>query len=139
MLTVSAKLNLTGPTLIGYGLSLIPWMNSESHEELPAFTGIDDEASAKLHPETEISLRAASTEGKLLLIATEYFGGFGGQGAAIFQDGEIVHGPVWAEAEAINQALEALGVQATEDHDQFDLVHLGRHRHTTGWLSQTEK
>lgn len=137
MLTVRAKLHLPQPTTIGYGLSLIPWMNEESHQELPAF-GVGDDQSTRLHPETEASLSEASTEGKILLISTEYFGGLGGQGAAIFQDGEIVHGPLWAEAEVINRALEGLGVQQTEDDDQFDLVGLGRHRHTTGWLIQTE-
>ena len=134
MLIVRAKLNLPQPTNIGYGLSLIPWMNEENHQELPAFSVGDDEQSTRLDPETEASLREASNEGKILLISTEYFGGFGGQGAAIFQDGEIVHGPLWAEAEVINKALEGLGVQETEDDDQFDLVGLGTHRHTTGWL-----
>ena len=138
MLTVKAKLNLPQPITIGHGLSLIPWVHEESHEELPAFNVGDDEQGTRLDPGTEASLREASTEGKILLISTEYFGGFGGQGAVIFQDGEIVHGPLWAEAEVINKALERLGVQETEDDDQFDLVGLGRHRHTMGWLTQTE-
>ena len=138
MSILGARLDLSQPTNLGLGLSLIPWVNAETHEDLETFQVGGNPQSATLDADTERSLRDASIDGQILLVATVYFGGFGGQGAVVFQDGEIVHGPKWAEAETINEALELMGVQATDDKDQFDRVGLGRHRHTTGWLNKAE-
>ena len=136
---LGARLDLPRPTPLGFGLSLIPWLKAETHESLEPFQVGEKTRTVRLDPDTERSLHDASIDGQLLLIATAYFGGFGGQGAVMFQGGETVHGPNWADAETINEALELMGVQATDDKDQFDLLGLGRHRHTAGWLNQAER
>jgi len=68
---------------------------------------------------------------------TSYFGGRGGQGAAVFQDGEIVFGPQWADTGPINRALGLLGVEvAPPAQDEFEAIGLHRHRDTEGWIEQ---
>ena len=67
---------------------------------------------------------------------TEYHGGHGGQGAAVFQNGELTFGPQWDELGPINHALMLLGVQIEPPAiDEFDTVGLCRHRTTEDWLT----
>jgi hypothetical protein len=70
-------------------------------------------------------LRLASRVGAIAYIETEYHGGAGGQGAAVFQDGAVVGDPAWCEAGAINDALFKIGVaHGTEAIDAFEAVGL---------------
>jgi hypothetical protein len=72
-------------------------------------------------------------------IETDYFGGEGGQGAALFCDGKTTFGPLFGEEEHINSVLKLLGVKvAANEFDEFAAVDLGRHRSTEGWLSGKE-
>lgn len=80
-------------------------------------------------------LLAASVDGSLMYFETEYFGGAGSQGAAVFQSGAIAYGPKAAEVGPINEALALLGVRtSTSGVDAFQSVGLGRHRWTADWL-----
>lgn len=80
-------------------------------------------------------LLAASMDGGLLYFETEYFGGTGSQGAAVFRGGEIAYGPKVAEFGPINEALELLGVRSSSSEvDAFQTVGLDRHRWTADWL-----
>ena len=80
-------------------------------------------------------LSDASSEGPVLYFETEYFGGIGSQGAAVFNSGAIAFGPKSSEGGAINDALAFLGVQvAPGSFDAFESVGLHRHRHTEDWL-----
>jgi hypothetical protein len=82
-------------------------------------------------------LRRSSRNGPLIYFETEYSGGSGGQGAALFQDGEIIFGPQWAEIGPINRALKLLGISVWPPaHDEFETVGLHRHRGAEGWLSR---
>lgn len=67
---------------------------------------------------------------------TEYHGGHGGQGAAVFLNGDLIFGPQWDEFGPINHALMLLGVKIEPPAmDEFDTVGLYRHRSTEDWLS----
>jgi hypothetical protein len=85
----------------------------------------------------------------VVYVETEYFGGRGAQAAAVWQNGEIVFGPLLSKNieegqpgvfatslsdEAINQALRSIGVVVTDDRDEFDTVGLGQYRSNDGWL-----
>ncbi|WP_196884895.1 hypothetical protein [Aureivirga sp. CE67] len=61
---------------------------------------------------------------KFALIQTDYFGGFGEQYAAYFENGEKVLHNV-----TINEALKELGVRRSEELDEFDTINLGEYRH----------
>lgn len=67
-------------------------------------------------------------------VETEYFGGVGNQGAAVWREGKIILGPFRAEYGPINEALRLLGVRRTEAEDEFDVAGLGRYRTNEHWL-----
>lgn len=56
-------------------------------------------------------LRELSRLGPLAYIETEYFGGVGGQGAAVYSGGEVIMEPEWQESRSINRALGRIGVR----------------------------
>ena len=62
-------------------------------------------------------------------IETEYFGGFGEQRARVKEGREVL----LAKGQ-INDALRLLGVVATPDKDEFDVVGLGRWRDNEDWV-----
>jgi len=77
-------------------------------------------------------------------VEAEYFGGIGSQFAAVWHGAALVLGPLMlAEDEPrpdagwspISQALRHLGVSADGHYDEFDAVHLGRHRDTQDWIA----
>ena len=50
-----------------------------------------------------------SRVGAIAYVETEYHGDAGGQGSAVFQDGEMIGSPDWRESDAINDALLQIG------------------------------
>jgi hypothetical protein len=66
---------------------------------------------AKPHASPRDELRLASRQGMLMYFETDYFGGLGCQGAAVFQHGELIFGPQSAKTGAINQGLKLLGIR----------------------------
>ncbi len=66
------------------------------------------------------------------LIATAYFGGSGGQGAAAWSSAESL---CWKTVKgSINEALRLLGVEKGERFDEFDAVGLGWYRSNEDWM-----
>jgi hypothetical protein len=67
---------------------------------------------------------------------TEYHGGTGGQGAAVYANGATVFGPTWDEFGPINSALALFSVTIVPPaHDAFDAIGLWHYRYTDDWLS----
>ncbi|MEQ8706308.1 MAG: hypothetical protein RIC19_20415 [Phaeodactylibacter sp.] len=92
---------------------------------------------------TTAVIRELSFLGKCAYIETAYFGGIGTQIAETWLEGKRIEGPlisydgvepkikfghVAVVDGAINQALRHLGVQSSEEADEFDVVGLGRYR-----------
>ena len=73
-------------------------------------------------------LRELSRLGPVVYIETEYFGGSGGQGAAVYSDGRVMMEPEWGESGPINRALEMLGVKRGLLGDRFSALGLGAYR-----------
>ena len=73
-----------------------------------------------------------SQNGKVAYLEAEFFGGEGGQASAGWQNGELLFQPRQT-IDAINQALQWLGVLRDNQHDEFDMIELGRHRSTEAW------
>ncbi|WP_327003702.1 hypothetical protein OHA72_53010 [Dactylosporangium sp. NBC_01737] len=89
-------------------------------------------------PRERVVLRLAAAltgtaEPTFALVMTDYFGGAGDQWACVFTAGQRTGG-----VRTVNDALRALGVQATGGTDEFDTVGLGRHRHTPDRLDRYE-
>jgi hypothetical protein len=72
-------------------------------------------------------LRDLSKLGKIAYVETEYFGGTGGQGAAVFADGAETMCPTWASG-AINKALGILGLRKPLLADRFWALGLPKYR-----------
>lgn len=80
-------------------------------------------------------LKDASSGVSIMYFETEYFGGVGTQGAALYTDGDLDFGPMSAEIGPINEALSIMGVSVDPPHtDAFDTIELGRYRDTEEWL-----
>lgn len=129
------EMGLPRSTPLPFGLSIVPLGHA-------ALDRISEDDLGSVAPDfnylgsgLETALRAASADGVLLYIETNYFGGIGGQGAALFRAGESV----WKEAQAvsptppagkspISRGLECLGVTASDGQDEFDTLGLSRYR-----------
>jgi hypothetical protein len=73
-----------------------------------------------------------SANGLVAYVEAEFFGGVGGQSAVVWRQGDVVLDAVHSE-DAINRALELLGVDVAGELDQFAAVGLGLHRSTKDW------
>jgi hypothetical protein len=88
-------------------------------------------------------LAACSVRGPVAYVEAEYFGGVGRQAAAVWDNGDLVLGPLTTAEDSpipspspISQALRRLGVSADGHFDEFEAVGLGRHRDHDGWLDE---
>ncbi|MNP14531.1 hypothetical protein D3C76_1068610 [compost metagenome] len=70
---------------------------------------------------------------KTAYVEAEYFGGSGSQNGIVWDQGEVVFEKT-ISSNAINKTLEILGIIRTDDKDEFDTVHLGRHRFVDDWV-----
>ena len=74
------------------------------------------------------SLRELSRFGPLAYIETDYFGGVGGQGGAVYANREILMSPEWRSSGSINRALKQLGVKPRLVGDRFAALGLMEYR-----------
>jgi hypothetical protein len=122
------------------GLGLVP-LSEDLLREVQHVTRDASESSAIcetfefLTPAVELWVCDLSRNAKVAFVETEYFSGEGFERAALWQDGELVLGPLDG-AGAVNEALRALGVSAGPGQEEFDYVGLGRHRSLEEWLSE---
>lgn len=132
------------------------YVDTERANSFPDFSnGFSPE---KLSQAVVYWLEDLSISAPVMYCEAEYFGGSGGQLALVWQNRQVVLGPIctrWGQVDqplnvsllsnmAINRALKKLGVEAPFSHlapgtihqhnlDEFDTVRLGRHRHTQDW------
>jgi hypothetical protein len=126
------------PIALAAGLAILPLRDVDIDSIVVPPCDYDDEHPQYLSRQLIDLLRRTSHQGPLIYFETEYFGGMGGQGAAVFQDGEVTFGPQWGQIGTINQALRLLGVRVEPPaDDEFDTVGLGRYRRTERWLEQS--
>jgi hypothetical protein len=144
--------------VLNQGFALIP-MKSELLAEINASAGAESlrtdsfpDFSQGFNPD-KLSvavghwLEDLSSSGSVMYCEAEFFGGSGGQLALIWENREVVFGPIcttWGQADprlnvssyegmAINRALKKLGIVSAASSDEFDTVGLGRYRHTRDW------
>lgn len=132
------KHSLHEPVELTQGLALLPLRDQDIDSFLAPPHGRHADGFTYLSDQLQIELVAASDGGEILYFETEYFGGVGTQGAAVYSNGALVFGPKSAEEGPINEALRVLGVSAGSKRDEFEAVGLDRHRHTEDWLESAE-
>ena len=121
-----------------YGLDMAPLLPKQI-ENLFGKPETDQTSNSfnHFHAGMRAPLEQLSIGGQLAYIETDYFGGVGGQGAVVFDNGRLVFGPDWSAIGPINAALNFLGVpESDHGYDAFDQLGLGRHRRTESWISQ---
>jgi hypothetical protein len=133
----SQEHSLHWPVALVGGLAILPLRETDL-DSFQATTSYNEAGGLRyLSKQLFDELRRSSHQGPLIYFETEYFGGAGGQGAAVFQDGELIFGPDWAKVGPINHALKLLGISIDPPaQDEFETVGLHRHRDTEGWLNQ---
>jgi hypothetical protein len=132
--TLAAAHALPSPVVLTEVLSLLPLGSDELERLLPDDADDFHAGFNYLSPALSAVLQTLSARSTLLYFETEYFGGMGTQGAAVFRDGELVFGPQAAELGPINNALAVLGVRTVPPAvDEFETVGLQRHRSVEDW------
>jgi hypothetical protein len=101
----SRKRSLHWPVALICGLVILP-LRAIDLDSLQAAHSDEAGGFQYLSKQFLDELRRSSHQAPLAYFETEYFGGLGGQGAAVFQDGELIFGPHWAETGPINHALK---------------------------------
>ncbi|GAA2294350.1 hypothetical protein GCM10010234_39980 [Streptomyces hawaiiensis] len=129
-------------TSIGQGLSLLP-MTDALCESVADGGRAGALGFERLKGGFEKLLADWSAAGPVAYVEAEYFGGVGEQGAAVFDGGDVVLGPLRVEegepfapaGSPVSQALRRLGVVRGAGQDEFSAVGLDRRRHTDAWLA----
>lgn len=127
---------------LGHGLALVPMTD----DVFGAFAGGKADSAPgfwRMPGGLARALSAWSSDGPVAYVEADYFGGVGGQCAAVWERGSLAFGPVTlreheappAAGTPISQALARLGVVRDGHLDEFDTVGLGRHRRTEDWCS----
>jgi hypothetical protein len=129
----------------GYGLLPVTrqLFDKLGHAQARPFSDTFRHLSAGL----EALAQQVSHSGGIAYLEAEMFGGIGTQAVVVWRGDQIVLGPETTEFRtgtpprppsaqwAFNHGLRELGVNKSNASDEFDAVHLGRHRHTEDWLS----
>lgn len=132
----AAEQGLPAPVALTDVLALLPLSQDALDQLLPQTEHAFYPGFNALSLDLARLLAAGSRRATLLYFETEYFGGEGTQGAAVFRDGELVFGPQSAELGPINNALALLGVKTVPPAvDEFETVGLQRHGDTESWLT----
>ena len=144
--SIASHWALNAPAELNQGFGFLPL----DKENLPALLKIPDaqirldceaddredgDAFEYLTPSLIAFCVANSLGNRFAYVETQYFGGLGGQGAAVFDDGKLVWGPIMdSDSKPIGDALQMLGAtQTAGEYDLFDSVGLGRHRDNDDW------
>jgi hypothetical protein len=120
---------LDRPTALSLGFSFLPLDKKNLDKVVGARRGDTVEGFDYLSSELIDVLCQSSRSGDFAYIETEYSGGDGAQGAAVFQGGRVTFGPKGAEIGPINEALAMLGVASGDPpNDAFERVGLAQWR-----------
>ena len=134
--TFAREHGLHAPVRLSQGLGLLPLRDTDLDKFLMApLTGYA-EGFTYLSEQLIRELKIGSSSGSLLYFETDYFGGRGAQGAAVFREGQLVFARQSATFGPINEALAILGTRVIPPaRDEFETAGLHRHRHTEDWLT----
>ena len=135
--TFSERNRLHRPIALAQGLAILPLRDEDIDRFVPTPQGGQVDEFTYLSEQLMIALQEVSRDGPIMYFETEYFGGTGAQGSAVFSSGRCVLGPESAELGPINRALQLLGVKVVPPAlDEFETVGLHLFRRSEDWLEQ---
>ena len=126
------------------GFAILP-LTKELFDELGVANGnqqeVQDERFLYLCSRTFQAGQLFSQKIPTAYVETDYFGGSGSQGAAVWANGELIFRPAGTEEgvdnpseTVINAALQKIGVVKGNCLDEFEAVGLGTHRSNEDWI-----
>lgn len=103
-------------------------------EELIGMPSMAYDCFHKLSDSIVQMIKDARCADKVAYVETEFFGGVGEQAAIVWENGDIIYGPEFADncSQPINRALKILGVRIIKSPDEFEEINLH-------WIRSTEK
>lgn len=135
----AAARSLHAPVSLQQGLALLPLRDDDIDSFVKPSVSGRPTGFKYLSDEFVRELAAASLAGAILYFETDYAGGAGTQGAAVFDGGLVVFGPASSGRGPINRALASLGVRSdAAATDEFESVGLHHHRRTEDWMESEE-
>ena len=133
----SARYKLHRPTSLACGLAILALRDEDIDAFIPSPMSGHADGFVYLSQQLAAVLCSASAEGAVMYFETEYFGGVGTQGAAVYQLGACIFGPESADFGPINRGLALLGVRTQPPaYDEFATVGLHRHRSSEDWIEE---
>jgi hypothetical protein len=130
--------SLHPPIPLPQGFSILPLREQDIQSVLGVLTTGHADGFNYYSEQLVDVLRKASVAGPLVFFETEYFGGTGSQGAALFNNGAVVYGPRAADFGPINEALSLLGVHVHPPAtDEFEAIGLHSCRSSEAWLKSS--
>jgi hypothetical protein len=96
------------------------------------FLPLTDDGQENVPRSIEDVAKPIAKTAKIAYVEAEFFGGDGTQACVTWGPADTASRVV-VDGSAINTALQFLGVNKGEHHDEFDAVGLGRHRSTEDW------
>jgi hypothetical protein len=132
----ASQRSLHGPIALTQEMAFLPLRDEDIDSFIKDMQTEHMNGFVYLSKQLASEIASASQDGFVVYIETEYFGGMGTQGAAVFLNGALVYGPKSAEIGPINEALHFVGVEISAPaDDEFETVGLNRHRSTEDWLA----
>jgi hypothetical protein len=134
---ISQSWLLSLPICLTQGFELLPLLEREIGRIFGSSTpsAIAADFGSLTEELIEGLMNAASTNAFIMYFETDYFGGEGAQGAALFHDDRVAYIQS-AKIGSINRALALLGVKVVAPAiDEFQSIGLHRHRTTEDWLN----
>lgn len=117
------------------GLVFLP-LSDEHLDVLIPDPCVHDEEMIYLCSGLKETLTALSDKGTVAWIETAYVGGFGEQGATVYQNGRCIMPPTVAFRGPISHALQLMGVSKDADEmDEFAAVGLCERRENDDWIA----
>ena len=112
---------------------MIPLMEDSIHDYEIPFLPLTDDGEDYLPEELSSLCEQLSKDTQLIYIEAEIFGGDGIQACVKFSNSFQI-GDTIIDQSAINIGLSFLGIERTNEHDEFDTMELGKHRDTAQWI-----
>ncbi|WP_009961575.1 hypothetical protein [Verrucomicrobium spinosum] len=132
----AARHDLHRPTpLAKHDLVFLP-LSDEHLDDLFPDPCVHDDELIYLCSGIKDTLSELSQHGTVAWIETTYIGGFGEQGATVYQNGGCIMPPTVAFRGPISHALQLMGVsKRADDIDEFAAVGLCEHRENDDWIA----
>jgi hypothetical protein len=117
-----------------FNMAMIPLTYDYVEKNEIPFLPLTDDGGTSIGNKLKNLCEILSESAKVAYIEAEYFGGEGIQACNLYSNGLEFEQPL-ISMDAINHALQWLGIDRTDEMDEFDNFGLGTHRDTEDWIN----